>query len=436
MSNDYVPSDDENFIDEEMEEIRNNSIEKDTNVNNSSKKSQVLKTGQKQKRRSKNESYGRDYVCGCGKNYLSYPALYTHIKTKHDGKIPEGTRANQVQNNKGRGRPRKNLLLSDEFNKKQYKDKNINNTDFQNNLIKDMISKSFKNNCNEHYISEGEKYFNKIFSFFSLFNSQNNHNNSNNNSVLESLGGNKQNYNGNNKLSINEGNNLSEKDDFLSIFKEFLPSSNEKKEQNSKENAYEKLHLLTKKMFENEKTYVDCYENKEKITSDLAIVLFLVYLSEVLNLKKDYVILNLVLLKNFRDLTNIISPSIFLSKSSSESSKTHSPNNLPLLSERFLNSYVPIKMSNFDPYFAAVITAHFLFWLYINDLTYIKVDLVNIKNETETKRKVSLSISAKSEKAEEEKNKESKQSNTEEDKGNDCGNEEIEMEDFGNVEEM
>ena len=123
MSNDYVPSDDENFIDEEMEEIRNNSIEKDTNVNNSSKKSQVLKTGQKQKRRSKNESYGRDYVCGCGKNYLSYPALYTHIKTKHDGKIPEGTRANQVQNNKGRGRPRKNLLLSDEFNKKQYKER-------------------------------------------------------------------------------------------------------------------------------------------------------------------------------------------------------------------------------------------------------------------------------------------------------------------------
>lgn len=30
-------------------------------------------------------------MCGCGKSYLSYPALYTHIKTKHDGLKPEGT---------------------------------------------------------------------------------------------------------------------------------------------------------------------------------------------------------------------------------------------------------------------------------------------------------------------------------------------------------
>jgi len=34
----------------------------------------------KSKRRSKNDDQGRDFVCGCGKKYLSYPALYTHIK--------------------------------------------------------------------------------------------------------------------------------------------------------------------------------------------------------------------------------------------------------------------------------------------------------------------------------------------------------------------
>ena len=34
-------------------------------------------------RRSRKDEQGRDYVCGCGKKYLSYPALYTHIKTKH-----------------------------------------------------------------------------------------------------------------------------------------------------------------------------------------------------------------------------------------------------------------------------------------------------------------------------------------------------------------
>ncbi len=59
----------------------------------------------KQKRRSKNERNGRDYICGCGKTYLSYPALYTHIKTKHGGQNPCGTQ--QLQTGRGRGRPRK-----------------------------------------------------------------------------------------------------------------------------------------------------------------------------------------------------------------------------------------------------------------------------------------------------------------------------------------
>lgn len=39
-------------------------------------------------RRSRKDEAGRNYICGCGKKYLSYPALYTHIKTKHDGNQP------------------------------------------------------------------------------------------------------------------------------------------------------------------------------------------------------------------------------------------------------------------------------------------------------------------------------------------------------------
>jgi hypothetical protein len=29
----------------------------------------------------------REYLCPCGKSYLSYAALFTHIKQKHDGKV-------------------------------------------------------------------------------------------------------------------------------------------------------------------------------------------------------------------------------------------------------------------------------------------------------------------------------------------------------------
>ncbi len=29
----------------------------------------------------------RAYGCPCGKTYLSYPALFTHVKQKHEGKV-------------------------------------------------------------------------------------------------------------------------------------------------------------------------------------------------------------------------------------------------------------------------------------------------------------------------------------------------------------
>ena len=45
----------------------------------------------KRERRLKQDNYVRNYVCGCGKSYLSYAALYTHAKTKHKGVFPEGT---------------------------------------------------------------------------------------------------------------------------------------------------------------------------------------------------------------------------------------------------------------------------------------------------------------------------------------------------------
>jgi hypothetical protein len=50
-----------------------------------------LQERQKRERRSKDEADERNYVCGCGKSYLSYAALYTHAKTKHNGIFPDGT---------------------------------------------------------------------------------------------------------------------------------------------------------------------------------------------------------------------------------------------------------------------------------------------------------------------------------------------------------
>ena len=69
-------------------------------------KSQGKQSPTKQKRRTRSDSEHRNYICGCGKSYLSYPALYTHLKQKHEGKMPLGTTMPQMSNKHTRGRPK------------------------------------------------------------------------------------------------------------------------------------------------------------------------------------------------------------------------------------------------------------------------------------------------------------------------------------------
>ena len=57
----------------------------------------------KRERRSKDDDSKRNYICGCGKMYLSYAALYTHAKVKHQGVFPEGT---TTLHKKKQGRPK------------------------------------------------------------------------------------------------------------------------------------------------------------------------------------------------------------------------------------------------------------------------------------------------------------------------------------------
>ena len=45
------------------------------------------------KKRVRSSEGERTYYCGCGKSYLSYPALYTHVKNKHEGTFPIGSNA-------------------------------------------------------------------------------------------------------------------------------------------------------------------------------------------------------------------------------------------------------------------------------------------------------------------------------------------------------
>jgi len=51
---------------------------------------QGMLSHKRKQRKSRCTEGERNFHCGCGKSYLSYPALYTHVKTKHNGIFPNG----------------------------------------------------------------------------------------------------------------------------------------------------------------------------------------------------------------------------------------------------------------------------------------------------------------------------------------------------------
>lgn len=54
------------------------------------------------RRRKRNMTGERNFHCGCGRSYLSYPALYTHVKNKHEGIFPKNTVIHKKNGRRGR----------------------------------------------------------------------------------------------------------------------------------------------------------------------------------------------------------------------------------------------------------------------------------------------------------------------------------------------
>ena len=59
------------------------------NIKNNPKDPKNGDVKEEKTRKTRNDQEGREFICGaCKGGYLSYPALYTHIKTKHGGIAP------------------------------------------------------------------------------------------------------------------------------------------------------------------------------------------------------------------------------------------------------------------------------------------------------------------------------------------------------------
>ena len=123
---------------ENEEQIQNN--EKSTDKSEEAKEK---KNHKNLKRRPKSEVEGRTHVCKlCKKGYLSYPALYTHYKLKHNTNNSSG---------RGRGRPKKEQN-ENEVEKNRYNP--INTTFFSKEERTGKTDPSEINHCIDIAFSE------------------------------------------------------------------------------------------------------------------------------------------------------------------------------------------------------------------------------------------------------------------------------------------
>ena len=135
---------------EKQDEYQNEETSQNKGTNSENKKSP--KAG---KRRSKSEIEGRTFECKlCNKSYLSYPALYTHCKQKHNKNNSSG---------RGRGRPKKEGA---EFESEKIKFNPINSTYFmkeerngktQPDEINNCIDEAFKELYSEEYRNRNQQ---------------------------------------------------------------------------------------------------------------------------------------------------------------------------------------------------------------------------------------------------------------------------------------
>ena len=126
----------------------------DDGLNDKGNDSENQKSEKIRKRRTKNEKEGRTFTCQhCSKSYLSYPALYTHCKNKHNTSNTLG---------RERGRPKKQKLDS-EIEKNKFNPINISyflkegrTGKTEINEIENCINTAFNELYSEEYKNRNE----------------------------------------------------------------------------------------------------------------------------------------------------------------------------------------------------------------------------------------------------------------------------------------
>ncbi|KAL4472530.1 hypothetical protein ABPG74_018479 [Tetrahymena malaccensis] len=135
---------------------------------------------QPKQRRSRSDNHNREFLCGCGKSYLSGAALYTHVKQKHGGVAQYGSQQPSASAGNAKGKSKKNELSNNEKSTQKQEDKQKSEQKLDANTVYEDIlsffSQKFESNSiqkienNEgydwilevfprHYFTKGTDYF-------------------------------------------------------------------------------------------------------------------------------------------------------------------------------------------------------------------------------------------------------------------------------------
>ena len=365
--------DDENIlenIDDEDEEMVNENYkgDNDTDSKNNGEKMgppniTIKPPGTKQKRRSKNDCNGRDYVCGCGKTYLSYPALYTHIKTKHNGKTPDGTNANQIQNGRGRGRPRKNFLINDDMMKRGREGRLEGSLEERHPEFKDIYNK--QNNFANDYTTEKEEIYFNIFQTLGL------------------LGGPVNPLVGFPDFSDGKLNPKIVKS-YLPIYKKvkYILDNNLLNKLLYHSETLESTNDIQGKVKDTSSVYKTDAQGHTILTCDDIFAIFLIDNSQLFT--KQFYKTVVIFTKSYRECMNKLGWEVLSQYKDINNELTNlqytsvkNGEHLPEITEEFVNIYLPSNLPSFDRYLAVVLANYFCDWLYKHRFTNLKIKFMN-----------------------------------------------------------
>lgn len=359
-----IDDEDEEMVNENYKNIEKEEDEKNGGNKNGPPNITIKPPGTKQKRRSKNDSNGRDYVCGCGKTYLSYPALYTHIKTKHNGKTPDGTNANQVQNGRGRGRPRKNFLINEEMMKRgRHREGGLEE---RHPEFKEIYNK--RENYGDDYMEEKEEIYLNIFSTIGLLGGP-----------VDPLMG---------FPDFKNIKNAKIRKSYQTIYNKikFILDNNFADKLLNPSIIYESESENLKELNKNNSEFINNsskpFLNRNNITCDDIFALFLIDNSEIFTFQFYKTLI--IFIKSYRECMNKIGwelvsqyKNIQPEKTELEFANVKNGEHLPEISEDFVNIYLPNHLPCFDRYLSVVIVNYFCDWAYKHRFTHVKLKYLN-----------------------------------------------------------